>query len=173
MIDDWTYAAIKILIKSLIAVLLAFLVYYLGYREGSQVTGSKYDKMLIDMDLKSQERYRALVDSQNTEIVTYLDRIAELNAQHDADVEALADAHFKDSIVITDTDADDTDSKCDRVSVSKSDTPRVHQTSNRSDLVCYTKSELQRKIAESMDITRDADELREKYKALVKICAQE
>lgn len=171
MIDDWTYAAIKILIKSFIAVLLAFLVYYLGYREGSQVTGSKYDKMLIDMDLKSQERYRALLDSQNTEIVTYLDRIAELNAQHEADVEALADAHFKDSIVITDTDADD--SKCDRVSVSKSDTSRVHQTSNKSDLVCYTRAELQRKIAESMDITRDADELREKYKALVRICAQE
>lgn len=171
MIDDWTYAAIKILIKSFIAVLLAFLVYYLGYREGSQVTGSKYDKMLIDMDLKSQERYRALLDSQNTEIVTYLDRIAELNAQHDADVEALADAHFKDSIVITDTDADDC--KCDRVSVTKGDTSRVHQTSNRSDLVCYTKSELQRKIAESLAITRDADELREKYKALVKICAQE
>lgn len=171
MIDDWTYAAIKILIKSFIAVLLAFLVYYLGYREGSQVTGSKYDKMLIDMDLKSQERYRALLDSQNTEIVTYLDRIAELNAQHDADVEALADAHFKDSIVITDTDADD--SKCDRVSVSKSDTSGVHQTSNKSDLVCYTRTELQRKIAESMAITRDADELREKYKALVKICAQE
>lgn len=171
MIDDWTYAAIKILIKSFMAVLLAFLVYYLGYREGSQVTGSKYDKMLIDMDLKSQERYRALVDSQNTEIVTYLDRIAELNAQHDADVEALADAHFKDSIIITDTDADD--SKCDRVSVTKSDTSGVHQTSNKSDLVCYTRAELQRKIAESMAITRDADELREKYKALVKICAQE
>lgn len=171
MIDDWTYAAIKILIKSLMAVLLAFLVYYLGYREGSQVTGSKYDKMLIDMDLKSQERYRALLDSQNTEITAYLDRIAELNAQHDADVEALADAHFKDSIVITDTDADD--SKCDRVSVSKSDTSRVHQTSNKSDLVCYTRAELQRKIAESLAITRDADELREKYKALVKICAQE
>lgn len=171
MIDDWTYAAIKILIKSFIAVLLAFLVYYLGYREGSQVTGSKYDKMLIDMDLKSQERYRALLDSQNTEIVTYLDRIAELNAQHDADVEALADAHFKDSVVITDTDADD--SKCDRVSVSKSDTSGVHQTSNRSDLVCYTRAELQQKIAESLAITRDADELRERYKALVKICAQE
>lgn len=171
MIDDWTYAAIKILIKSLMAVLLAFLVYCLGYREGSQVTSSKYDKMLIDMDLKSQERYRALLDSQNTEITAYLDRIAELNAQHDADVEALADAHFKDSIVITDTDADD--SKCDRVSVSKSDTSRVHQTSNKSDLVCYTRAELQRKIAESMDITRDADDLREKYKALVRICAQE
>lgn len=170
MIDDWTYAAIKILIKSFIAVLLAFLVYYLGYREGSQVTGSKYDKMLIDMDLKSQERYRALLDSQNTEITAYLDRIAELNAQHDADVEALADAHFKDSIIIN---ADANDSKCDRVSVSKSDTSGVHQTSNRSDLVCYTRAELQRKIAESMAITRDADELREKYKALVKICAQE
>ena len=170
MIDDWTHAAIKILIKSFIAVLLAFLVYYLGYREGSQVTGSKYDKMLIDMDLKSQERYRALLDSQNTEITAYLDRIAELNAQHDADVEALADAHFKDSIIIN---ADADDSKCDRVSVTKSDTPRVHQTSNRSDLVCYTKAELQRKIAESLDITRDADELREKYKALIKICVQE
>lgn len=172
MIDDWTYAAIKILIKSFMAVLIAFLVYYLGYREGSQVTGSKYDKMLIEMDIKSQERYRALLDSQNTEITAYLDRIAELNAQHDADVEALADAHFKDSIIIN-TDADDTDSKCDRVSVSKSDTSGVHKTSNESDLVCYTRAELQRKIAESMDITRDADELREKYKALVKICAQE
>ena len=171
MIDDWTYAAIKILIKSLIAVLLAFLVYCLGYREGSQVTSSKYDKMLIDMDIKSQERYRALLDSQNSEIVTYLDRIAELNAQHEADVEALADAHFKDSIIIN-ADADD-NSKCDRVSVSKSDTSRVHQTSDKSDLVCYTRTELQRKIAESLAITRDADELREKYKALVKICAQE
>ena len=171
MIDDWTYAAIKILIKSLIAVLLAFLVYCLGYREGYQVTSSKYDKMLIDIDIKSQERYRALLDSQNTEIVAYIDKIAELKAQHEADVEALADAHFKDSIVITDTDADD--SKCDRVSVSKGDTSGVHKTSNKSDLVCYTRAELQRKIAESLAITRDADELREKYKVLVKICAQE
>ena len=87
-------------------------------------------------------------------------------------MEALADAHFKDSIVIN-ADADDIDSKCDRVSVSKSDTSGVHQTSNKSDLVCYTRTELQRKIAESMAITRDADELRERYKALVKICAQE
>lgn len=171
MTEEWIYSVVRLFVKGLILLLLGSMLYYVGYREGKQVTSSQYDHMLIEMDIKSQERYRALLDSQNTEIVTYLDKIAELKAQHEADVEALADAHFKDSIIIN-ADADDTDSKCDRVSVSKGDTSRVHQTSNKSDLVCYTRAELQRKIAESLAITRDADELKERYKALVKICAE-
>ena len=102
--------------------------------------------------------------------MAYLDRIAELNAQHDADVEALKNAQFKDTVVIP---AADVAPATECMHSDKSSTAGVSKTSAKSDLVCYTKAELQRKIAESLAITRDADELREKYRALVKICAQE
>lgn len=166
--DDFTYAAIKYLLRGFLLVIACMFVYWLGYREGIDVTDAKYQREIRASEQRAEERFRRMQQSQNDEIRDYLSKIDELNAQHDADVEALKNAQFKDTVVIPADVAPATE--C--MHSDKSSTAGVSKTSAKSDLVCYTKAELQRKIAESLAITRDADELRERYKALIRICEQ-
>lgn len=165
--DDFTYAAIKYLLRGFLLVLACMFVYWLGYREGIDVTEAKYQREIRASELRAEERFRRMQQAQNDEIRDYLSKIDELNAQHEADVEALSHAQFKDTVVITTPEP-----VIECMHSDKSSTAGVPKTSAKSDLVCYTKSELQRKIAESLAITRDADELRERYQTLIRICEQ-
>lgn len=165
--DEFTYAAIKLILRGLVIVLVSFFLYWLGYREGCDVTETKYQREIRASEQRAEERFRQMQQAQNDELRDYLSKIDELNAQHDADVEALKNAQFKDTVVITPPEP-----VAECLHSDKSSTAGVPKTSAKSDLVCYTRSELQRKIAESLAITRDADELRERYKALIRICEQ-
>lgn len=167
--DEFTYAAIKLLLKVFFIVVVSMFVYWLGYREGCNVTETKYQREIRASEQRAEERFRQMQQAQNDEIRDYLSKIDELNAQHEADVEALKNAQFKDTVVIPVADVAPA-TEC--MHSDKSSTAGVSKTSAKSDLVCYTRSELQRKIAESLAITRDADELRERYKALIRICEQ-
>lgn len=166
--DDFTYAAIKYLLRGFLLVIACFIVYWLGYREGTDVTEAKYQREIRASEQRAEERFRQMQQAQNDEIRDYLSKIDELNARHDADVEALINAQFKDTVVIPADVAPATE--C--MHSDKSSTAGVPKTSAKSDLVCYTQRELQRKIAESLAITRDADELRERYQTLIRICEQ-
>ena len=42
----------------------------------------------------------------------------------------------------------------------------------KSDLICYTRTELQSKVKRSLDITAECDNLAKRYAALVKVCTQ-
>ena len=165
--DEFTYAAIKLLLKVFFIVIASMFVYWLGYREGIDVTDAKYQREIHASELRAEERFRQMQQAQNDEIRDYLSKIDELNAQHDADVEALKNAQFKDTVVITTPPE-----PVECMHSDKSSGAGVPKTSAKSDLVCYTRTELQRKIAESLAITRDADELRERYKALIRICTE-
>lgn len=167
--DEFTYAAIKLLLRCFVIVLVSFFLYWLGYREGCDVTETKYQREIRASEQRAEERFRQMQQSQNDELRDYMLKIDELNAQHDADVEALKNAQFKDTVVIPVADVAPA-TEC--MHSDKSSTAGVPKTSAKSDLVCYTQRELQRKIAESLAITRDADELRERYKALIRICEQ-
>ena len=58
-----------------------------------------------------------------------------------------------------------------RVYINKTDTNRtVSKEKTKSNLLCYTESQLRDKIKASMDIGREADELAIKYKALLEAC---
>ena len=46
---------------------------------------------------------------------------------------------------------------------------RVPEKRTQSDLICYTKSELQRKIRETMVISEECDRLAERYNALLEV----
>lgn len=165
--DEFTYTAIKLLLKIFFMIIASMFVYWLGYREGTDVTDAKYQKEIHASELRAEERFRQMQQAQNDEIRDYLSKIDELNAQHKADVEALKNAQFKDTVVITTPPE-----PIECMHSDKSSTAGVPKTSAQSNLVCYTRTELQRKIAESLAITRDADELREKYKTLIAICGQ-
>ena len=63
----------------------------------------------------------------------------------------------------------DTDKLCHNNSNSHS-TAVSAKTTNQSKLKCYSESELQRKIKESLDITNECDKLSLKYNALLEWC---
>jgi len=135
------------------------------YRNGYETATKKYDEVLR---LESEKNYqkiieteRNLTDKQNKIVSEYLKYIDTLEKQHNEDVINIE--NLRDVISI------DTDKLCHNNSNSHS-TAVSAKTTNQSKLKCYTNSELQRKIKESLDITNECDKLSLKYNALLEWC---
>lgn len=141
----------------------------MAYLRGVWDTTDKYERIIREKELEVQQRMRDIQHEQNIEVKQYLIRVAELEEQHLADVEALKNAEFKDAIIAPTVPP----VKCDRVQPNKGSSGRVQKTGTQSDLVCYTREELQRKVERSLAITNEADKLVEQYKALLEICGKE
>jgi len=135
------------------------------YRNGYETATKKYDEVLR---LESEKNYqkiieteRNLTDKQNKIVSEYLKYIDTLEKQHNEDVINIE--NLRDVISI------DADKLCHSNSNSHS-TAVSAKTTNQSKLKCYTNSELQRKIKESLDITNECDKLSLKYNALLEWC---
>ena len=101
-----------------------------------------------------------MTDKQNKIVSEYLNYIDDLEKQHNEDVINIE--NLRDVISI------DTDKLCNN-STSHGSAMSAKAT-NQSKLRCYTNSELQRKIKESLDITNECDKLSLKYNALLEWC---
>lgn len=142
----------------------------MAYLRGVWDTTDKYERIIREKEIEVQQRIHDMQHEQNIEVKQYLIRVAELEEQHFADVEALKNAEFKDAIIAPSIPVAD----CrDRVQPNKGSSGRVQKTGTQPDLVCYTKEELQRKVERSLAITNEADKLVEQYKALLEICGKE
>ena len=80
----------------------------------------------------------------------------------------LENANFKDTVIIEPIVSNDCGVHKDNNSKTTVPTAGV-----KSDLICYTRTELQSKIAESMAITKECDSLSVRYATLLKICKGE
>lgn len=139
---------------------------YLSYRIEKAVN-EKYAAKIEQLKAEQLQNLQQLQHEQNVIVTGYIDDIERLKAQHEADLKELENANFKDTVIIEPIVSND----CG-----------MHQNDNgkttvptagvKSDLICYTRSELQSKIAESMVITKECDELALKYKALVEVCTK-
>lgn len=141
----------------------------IAYLRGVWDTTDKYERIIREKELEVQQRMHDMQHEQNIEVKQYLIRVAELEEQHLADVEALKNAEFKDAIIAPTVPP----VNCDRVQSDKRSSGRVQKTGTESDLVCYTREEIQRKVERSLAITKEADKLVEQYKALLEICGKE
>ena len=135
------------------------------YRNGYETATKKYDEVLR---LESEKNYqkiieteRSLTDKQNAIVSEYLKYIDDLEKQHEQD--KIDMDNLRDVISI------DTDKLCDNNSNTHS-AAMPTKTANQSHLKCYTESELQRKIKESLDISNECDKLSLKYNALLEWC---
>ena len=135
------------------------------YRSGYETATKKYDEVLRQESEKNYQKIieteRNLTDKQNAIVSEYLNYIDELEKQHNEDVINIE--NLRDVISI------DVDKLCNNNSNSHS-TAMPEKTRNQSKLKCYTNSELQRKIKESLDITNECDKLSLKYNALLEWC---
>ena len=135
------------------------------YRSGYETATKKYDEVLRSESEKNYQKIieteRNLTDKQNKIVSEYLKYIDELEKQHEQD--KIDMDNLRDVISI------DTDKLCDNNSNSHS-AAMLPKATNQSKLKCYTNSELQRKIKESLDITNECDKLSLKYNALLEWC---
>ena len=135
------------------------------YRNGYETATKKYDEVLR---LESEKNYqkiieteRNLTDKQNKIVSEYLNYIDDLEKQHEQD--KIDMDNLRDVINV------DTDKLCNNNSNSHS-AAMPPKATNQSKLRCYTNSELQRKIKESLDIAADCDRLAIRFNSLLEWC---
>lgn len=144
---------------------------YLSYRIECEVK-DRYERKLQEFRAEELQNLQDLQHEQNETVTAYLNEINVLKQQHEQDLKEIENAKFKDAITVNvpfpviKHDAD-----CG-LHKNNNGAETVPTAGVKSDLICYTRAELQSKIKRSLDITKECDELAERYKALVKVCTQ-
>ena len=162
MFDKFKFACIGA--TGIIFIASYFFVGLHYYRNGYETATKKYDEVLrVESEKNYQkiiETERNLTDKQNEIVSEYLKYIDELEKQHEQD--KIDMDNLRDVISI------DADKLCHNSNTHGS--AMSTKATNQSKLKCYTESELQRKIKESLDITNECDKLSHRYNALLEWC---
>lgn len=137
---------------------------YLSYRIEKAVN-EKYAAKIEQLKVEQLQNLQQLQHEQNVIVTGYINDIERLKEQHEKDVKELENANFKDTVIVKPVTHE-----C--VCPADRSKTGVQAAGTKPDLVCYTRTELQSKIAESMAITKECDDLALKYKALVEVCTK-
>lgn len=137
------------------------IAYYKGYSACERDVALKLQNVTIEHNQKIIETERNLQNKQNQIVADYLQQISLLEAQHNEDKINLD--NLRDAFDVK------LDSMCN-TNNSGSSTVST-KTGTQSNLKCYTRAELQRKIERSMAIAREADRLAIRYNTLLKTCS--
>ena len=153
------------LIQTGILALVFFAVFYSIRLYTFNEVRKQYNQTIERLELEQLQNLQQLQHEQNVIVTGYINDIERLKEQHEKDVKELENANFKDTVIIKPTV-----SEC--VCPAGGSKPSVQAAGDKPDLICYTRAELQRKVKRSLDITKEADELAIKYKALLEVCTQ-
>ena len=137
---------------------------YLSYRI-EKAANEKYAVKIEQLKAEQLQNLQQLQHEQNVIVTGYINDIERLKEQHEKDVKELENANFKDTVIIKPTV---TECVCP---ADRSKTG-VQAAGVKSDLVCYTRSELQSKIKRSLDLAAECDQNAERYRALVEVCTK-
>ena len=139
---------------------------YLSYRIEKAVN-ERYTAEVEKLKNEQLQNLQQLQHEQNVIVTGYIDDIERLKAQHEADLKELENANFKDTVTVNPVNTAD----CGMHQNNNGKTT-VPTAGTKSDLVCYTRSELQSKIKRSLDLAAEADQMTERYRALVEVCTK-
>lgn len=137
---------------------------YLSYRI-EKAANEKYAAKIEQLKVEQLQNLQQLQHEQNVIVTGYINDIERLKEQHEKDVKELENANFKDTVIIKPTV-----SEC--VCPTGGSKPSVQAAGIKSDLICYTRTELQSKIKRSLDLAAECDQNAERYKALVEVCTK-
>ena len=149
----------KTLFTLFVWVLVSFGLYLKGVYDANQQWETKL-KDLENLNLQQlREQEFNMVEKQQKLEAKYLQDIDTLKKEHEDEISKLTADKLRDT----------TNCMSDTSSIS---TGMSKKTTAKSNLICYTRTELLGKIQRSMDITRECDELAIKYKTLLKVCKE-
>ena len=141
---------------------------YLSYRIEKAVN-ERYAAEVEKLKNEQLQNLQQLQHEQNETVTAYLNEINALKQQHEQDLKEIENAKFKDTITVNVPFPVKPVSNCG-MHKDDNDKTTVPTAGTKPDLICYTRSELQRKIKDSLAITTECDELAKRYEALVKVC---
>lgn len=144
---------------------------YLSYRIECEVK-DRYERKLQEFRAEELQNLQDLQHEQNETVTAYLNEINILKQQHEQDLKEIENAKFKDTVTVpVPFPVIRHDTNCG-LHENNNGAETVPTAGVKSDLICYTRAELQRKIKDSLAITNECDELAKRYAALVKVCTQ-
>ena len=155
---------------AVIIALVSLSYVYLSYRIECEVK-DRYERKLQEFRAEELQNLQDLQHEQNETVTAYLNEINALKQQHEQDLKEIENAKFKDTITVNVPFPVKPVSNCGMHKDDNSEAA-VPTAGTQSDLICYTRTELQRKIKDSLAITNECDQIAKRYAALVKVCTQ-
>lgn len=144
---------------------------YLSYRIECEVK-DRYERKLQEFRAEELQNLQDLQHEQNETVTAYLNEINILKQQHEQDLKEIENAKFKDTVTVpVPFPVIKHDTNCG-LHENNNGAETVPTAGTQSDLICYTRAELQSKVKRSLDITAECDNLAKRYAALVKVCTQ-
>ena len=156
---------------AVIIALVSLSYVYLSYRIECEVK-ERYERKLQEFRAEELQNLQDLQHEQNETVTAYLNEINALKQQHEQDVKEIENAKFKDTVTVpVPFPVIRHDTNCG-LHQNNNSAETVPTAGTQSDLICYTRAELQQKIKDSLALTNECDELAKRYAALVKVCTQ-
>ena len=143
---------------------------YAAYNRGYENATANAEAERAEAERKTREEVSRIQNMNAETIANYVGQIESLTEQHKHDLEALENAKYADAIQVNhDNDRDNVNVTCDRMR-NEGSSDRVPKTQVKQNLLCYTESELRRKVAASLDIANECDKLAVRYNSLLESC---
>ena len=156
---------------AVIIALVSLSYVYLSYRIECEVK-DRYERKLQEFRAEELQNLQDLQHEQNETVTAYLNEINALKQQHEQDLKEIENAKFKDTITVNvPFPVIRHDANCG-LHENNNSAETVQTAGVKSDLICYTRAELQRKIKDSLALTNECDQIAKRYAALVKVCTQ-
>jgi len=157
------------LIQTGILALVFFAVFYSIRLYTFNEVRKQYNQTIERLELEQLQNLQHLQSQQNIVVSGYLQKIKTLEGEHEKTLQELETAQFSNTVTGVNCVVSNAVNSVHKDSGSKT---TVQTTGDKPDLICYTRAELQRKVKESLDLAKEADELAIKYKALLEVCTQ-
>lgn len=157
------------LIQTGILAVVFFVIFYALRLYTVQEVSKQYNQTIERLELEQLQNLQQLQSQQNIIVSGYLQKIKTLEGEHERTLQELETAQFSNTVTGVNCVVSNAVNSLHKDSDSKTTVPTA---GNKPDLICYTRSELQSKVARSLAITKEADELAIRYKALLDVCTQ-
>ena len=159
------------LIQTGILALVFFAVFYSIRLYTFNEVRKQYNQTIERLELEQLQNLQQLQSQQNIVVSGYLQKIKTLEGEHEKTLQELETAQFSNTV--TGVNCVVSNAIHDSLHKDSGSQTTVQAAGDKPDLICYTRAELQRKVAESLAITKECDALSVRYVTLLKICQGE
>lgn len=158
------------LIQTGILALVFFAVFYSIRLYTFNEVRKQYNQTIERLELEQLQNLQQLQSQQNIIVSGYLQKIKVLEGEHEKTLQELETAQFSNTV--TGVNCVVSNAIHDSLHKDGGSKTAVQTAGDKPDLVCYTRAELQSKVKRSLALTKEADELALKYRALLEVCTQ-
>lgn len=156
------------LIQTGILALVFFAVFYSIRLYTFNEVRKQYNQTIERLELEQLQNLQQLQSQQNIVVSGYLQKIKTLEGEHEKTLQELETAQFSNTV--TGVNCVVSNAIHDSLHKDVGSQTTVQTAGNKPDLICYTRAELQSKVARSLAITKECDALSVRYGTLLKIC---